>query len=191
MFYHPNMISGMHFDDQSAADAHLGRSFVPFGSGNRTSPEAHKILIPVDEAASADRAIDYACRLAQRGWTSEVHLLNVQPLVTQEEFALNTTVQAERRARVAAARRILARAKERLRDSGVACKTTLGFGGTSRMIARYARENGIDAIVMGTRGDRGFRRLLRSSVSAAVARQTEVPVTVLRSQEGVHDDARL
>ena len=170
MFYYPNMISGMHVDSQTAAEAHIGQS-----------SEAHKTLIPVD-GNSANRAIEYAGRLARRGWTSEIHLLNVQRLVMQEEFALdNKAVQAEQRARIAAARQVLNGARERLHDSGVDCKTTIGFGGTAKMIARYARENGIDAIVMGTRGNRGFRRLLGRSVAAAVARLAEVPVTVLRS----------
>ena len=182
MFYHPNMISGMHVDSQIAAEAHIGQSFVPLGAGKATSSEAHKTLIPVDASKSANRAIEYAGRLARRGWTSEIHLLNVQRLVMQEEFALdNKAVQAEQRARIAAARQILNGARERLHDSGVDCKTTIGFGGTAKMIARYARENGIDAIVMGTRGNRGFRRLLGGSVSATVARLAEVPVTVLRS----------
>ena len=181
MFYHPNMISGMNVDNQIAAEAHIGQSFVPLGAGKATSSEAHKTLIPVDGSQSANRALEYAGRLARRGWTSEIHLLNVQRLVMQEEFALSKTVQVEQRARVAAARQILNGAQERLRDIGVACKSTIGFGGTARMIARYARENGINAIVMGTRGNRGFRRLLGGSVASAVARLADVPVTVLRS----------
>ena len=88
MFYHPNMISGMHVDSQIAAEAHIGQSFVPLGAGKATSSEAHKTLIPVDGSKSANRAIEYAARLARRGWTSEIHLLNVQPLVMQQEFAL-------------------------------------------------------------------------------------------------------
>ena len=182
MFYHPNMISGMHVDNQIAAEGHIGQSFVPLEAAKGASSAAHKTLIPVDGSESARRAIEYAGRLARRGWTSEIHLLNVQRLVMQEEFALNNkAVQAEQRARIAAARQILNRARERLRDSGVECKSTIGFGATAAMIARYARENGIDAIVMGTRGNRGFRRLLGGSVAAAVARRAEAPVTVLRS----------
>jgi nucleotide-binding universal stress UspA family protein len=180
MFYHPNMISGLHVDSQIAAEAHLGQSFVPLEAGKATSSETHKTLIPVDGSEGASRAIEYAGRLARRGWTSEIHLLNVQPLVMQEEFALSKPVQLEQRARVAAARQILNGAQERLPVIGVACKSTIGFGTTARMIARYAHENGINAIVMGTRGNRGFRRLLGGSVAAAVARLAEVPVTVLR-----------
>ena len=182
MFYHPDMISGMNVDNQIAAEGHIGQSFVPLEAGKGASSAAHKTLIPVDGFQSANRALEYAGRLARSGWTSEIHLLNVQRLVMQEEFALNNkAVQAEQRSRIAAARQILDGARERLHDSGVDCKSTIGFGGTAKMIARYARENGINAIVMGTRGNRGFRRLLGGSVASAVARLADVPVTVLRS----------
>ena len=182
MFYHPNMISGLHVDNRIAAEGHIGQSFVPLEAAKGASSAAHKTLIPVDGSESARRAIEYAGRLARRGWTSEIHLLNVQRLVMQEEFALNNmAVQTEQRARVAAARQILNRARERLRDSGVECKSTIEFGATAAMIARYARQkrNRRDRECM--RGNRGFRRLLGGSVAAAVARRAEAPVTVLRS----------
>ena len=182
MFYHPNMISGMRRDSQIAADEQIKQSFLPPEADIASSSAVHKTLIPVDGSESANRAIEYAGRLARGGWTSEIHLLNVQPLVMQEEFALTKgAVQAEQRAREAAARKILNRARELLRDSGVDCRNTIGFGRTAKMIVRYAREHGIDAIVMGTRAKRGFSRLLGRSVAATVARLAEVPVTVLRS----------
>lgn len=46
-------------------------------------------------------------------------------------------------------------------------------------IVRYADEHGVDAIVMGTSDCSGVRRALSGSVSAAVAADAAVPVTVV------------
>src|SRR5215510_4935139 len=36
------------------------------------------LLVPVDGSAGADRAVDHALMLSERGLVSEIHLLNVQ-----------------------------------------------------------------------------------------------------------------
>jgi nucleotide-binding universal stress UspA family protein len=46
-------------------------------------------------------------------------------------------------------------------------------------ILRFTRENGADLLVMGTRGERPFVKLLLGSVSAAVARATDLPLLLL------------
>jgi nucleotide-binding universal stress UspA family protein len=181
MFYHPNMLSGMHADYDVAAAKHNGQpSFQPLESANAASAAVHKTLIPVDGSESAGRAIEHAIDLAQRGWTSEIHLLNVQPLAMREEFTLNKAVRAEHQARTAAGRQVLKRARTVLRDSGLDSKTTIGFGPTVAMIVRYASENAIDAIVMGTRGKRTLSGLFSRSVATRVARRVDSPVTIVR-----------
>jgi nucleotide-binding universal stress UspA family protein len=67
-----------------------------------------------------------------------------------------------------------------LRDNGLDSKTTIGFGPTVAMIVRYASENAIDAIVMGTRGKRTLSGLFSRSVATRVARRVDSPVTIVR-----------
>jgi nucleotide-binding universal stress UspA family protein len=176
MFYHPNMISGMPTD----VKAHVHAPFQRLGGARPSPSAAHRTLIPVDGSEGATSAIEHAVDLVRRGLTSEIHLLNVQPLQTHEDFALNPAVEAEQRTRLANARQVLSRARGLLRDAGVDGSMTIAFGAAATMIARYARDHGIDAIVMGTRGRRGLGRLLGGSVAAAVTRTADVPVTVVR-----------
>jgi nucleotide-binding universal stress UspA family protein len=176
MFYHPNMISGM----PTGLKAHVHAPFQRLGGARPSPSAAHRTLIPVDGSEGANRAVEHAIDLVRRGLTSEIHLLNVQPLQTHEDFALNPAVEAEQRARLANARQVLSRARGLLRDAGEDGSMTIAFGAVAPMIARYARDNGVDAIVMGTRGQRGLGRLLGGSVAAAVTQTADVPVTVVR-----------
>ena len=179
MFYHPNMLSGMDAG-YGITKRTMSHSFQPLKGAKDRSSAVHKTLIPVDGSQSANRAIEYAIDLAHRGWTSEIHLLNVQPLVLREEFAFDQVVRAEHQTRMAAGREILNCARAVLHDNGLDSKMVMDFGPPADAIVRYARQRGIDLIVMGTRGKRTFSSVLSRSVSVRVARLAEVPVTILR-----------
>lgn len=58
-------------------------------------------------------------------------------------------------------------------------------GEPRKAILEYAANNGIDAIVMGTRGRRGVGRLLLGSVTESVVRDATVPVLVVRGASEV------
>lgn len=52
-------------------------------------------------------------------------------------------------------------------------------------LIRYAEENGMDIIVMGTLGRTGIERLLLGSVAGNVVRHSKVPVMVVRKKHKV------
>ncbi|MCB1748554.1 MAG: universal stress protein [Gammaproteobacteria bacterium] len=54
------------------------------------------------------------------------------------------------------------------------------WGHAAEEICRYAVDNGVDLIVMGTRGRSNFSRLLLGSVSTQVANHATCPVTLVR-----------
>lgn len=182
MFYHPRMMSGLSEGDRlaiAASDASDGFQPSPASRGDPGTVGAHKTLVPVDGSEEAERAIDYAAYLAGRGLTAEIHLLNVQPLVMQGDFAFDQMVQAEQTARLAAAQDVMKSARARLR-SQVPVKVAVRFGDTANAIARYASEQGIAAIAMATRTTRSLRNLFRRSVAIDVVRRVSVPVTLLK-----------
>jgi nucleotide-binding universal stress UspA family protein len=49
-------------------------------------------------------------------------------------------------------------------------------------LIRYAEENGMDLIVMGTLGRTGIERLLLGSVAGNVVRNSKIPVMVVREK---------
>ena len=181
MFYHPKMISGFNEGIERSAE-HTNQVWSPPAQDVPSRPPAvHRTLIPVDESESASRAIEYVIRSARFGSMSEVHLINVQPEVTQDDFAWNDVVEAEKRTRLAAGELALERARKLLQDNKIACKMAIRFGRTAKTIVQYASEKGIDAIVMGMRSRSPVARLLRPSVAAQVARLADIPVMILNS----------
>jgi nucleotide-binding universal stress UspA family protein len=181
MFYHPKMLSGLTASDRTAnAEVRFNDGFQPLPDARPERDRAlHRTLVPVDGSEEADRAIEYVDSLAQQGLTTEIHLLNVQPLVMRGDFAFDDLVQAEETARLAAAQQVMQRARARL-PAGVPVKVAVRFGRTAHAIAGYAKEHGITAIAMATRTSRSLRNLFRKSVAIDVVRRVDVPVTLLK-----------
>lgn len=61
-------------------------------------------------------------------------------------------------------------------------KSILLEGHPADELIRYAEENGMDIIVMGTLGKTGLDRLLLGSVAGNVVRHSKVPVMVVREK---------
>jgi nucleotide-binding universal stress UspA family protein len=186
MFYDPKVISGVRINDGIApVEEQASHSRTLVRSGGIGSDAAHRTLIPVDESKDASNAIEYVIRAVQNGSTSEIHLINVQPLVMQGDFVLNEIVQIEKRAQLAVGEQVIERARRLLGKNGIACEAAVRFGRPATTIVQYAREQCIDAIVMGMRSRSLVSRLLRRSVAADVARMADVPVIILKTHDGL------
>lgn len=140
-----------------------------------------KILVAVDGSENANRAVEYVRQLAQNYREPlEVHVLNVQPPVTFGDIkkfvgqeALNAYYHDE-------GIKMLAAARKRLDQSGLAHTYHIGVGPVAETIADYAREHGCAQIVMGTRGLSSISSLLLGSVAAKVLHLATVPVTFVK-----------
>lgn len=69
---------------------------------------------------------------------------------------------------------------ERAEAEGVEATGEVVFGQAPRQIVRFAEENDVDHIVVGTHGRREISRLLLGSVAESVVRRAPVTVTVVR-----------
>lgn len=135
-----------------------------------------KILLPNDGSAASARALD---QILQRGAGLELHLLNVQlpvdgnvrTFVNAEE--LNAYHLEEGLAELAAAR-------ARLEAAGLPYQQHVLVGHPAAMIRRFADENGIDEIVMGTHGRSGLLQLLMGSIAAEVSETARTRVTLVK-----------
>ncbi len=65
---------------------------------------------------------------------------------------------------------------------GITVESVLLEGHPADELIRYAEENGMDIIVMGTLGKTGLDRLLLGSVAGHVTRHSKVPVMVVREK---------
>ena len=70
-------------------------------------------------------------------------------------------------------------------NAGIPVRHILLEGDPAAEIVSYARENGVDVIVMGTHGRTGLERLLMGSVAEKVMREAPCSVLVVKLPKGV------
>jgi nucleotide-binding universal stress UspA family protein len=140
-----------------------------------------RILVAIDGSQTALRALDFAVQQARHAPAAELHVLSVQPTLSNYTAA-EIYVTAERIRDVAAerARAILDAAAGRLKMTD--CTYTLEQleGDPAETIARRAAELGCESIVMGTHGLTSFGILFLGSVAQRVVHHATVPVTLVK-----------
>ena len=117
-----------------------------------------EILFPTDFSAASEAAGRVARAMALESG-ARLHVLSVVPPVTDPAHF------AEQLARTG-----------RDLGEGLRVKTALETGLAGRSIVAYAREKGIDLIVLGTHGRTGFSHAILGSVAETVVRLAPCPV---------------
>jgi universal stress protein A len=142
-----------------------------------------RILVPTDFSETADAALQYAKVLAGQLGAS-LHLLHVfsnryeVAAYAPDVYAPLPPSMRERAiedARECLHTRLNSDEEERFRGTRA---TVTGL--TAPQIVKYAGENAIDLIVMGTHGRRGVAHLLLGSVAEHVVRTATCPVLTVR-----------
>lgn len=136
------------------------------------------ILVAYDGSAPAQQAVEYA--LAHHPG-EDIVLLRVVELAggsTGAGITLAKEKIRERRNEVSTA------ASEDLEDliaeADVDIDIETAVGKPGREVVRYAEENDVSHIVVGSHGRQGVSRVLLGSVAESIVRRAPVPVTVVR-----------
>ncbi|TWT57668.1 hypothetical protein KOR42_10310 [Thalassoglobus neptunius] len=143
-----------------------------------------KILIPTDFSEFSQHAIRYGCEFARK-FEAKVHLINVvedlYPIVPEPGMA--TALSPPYFQELAESSR---RAIESLPASemakGVDIERVVVTGTPFLEIIRYAKEQDIDMIVIGTHGRSGLVQALMGSVAEKVVRKATCPVLTVRPE---------
>jgi nucleotide-binding universal stress UspA family protein len=140
-----------------------------------------RILVAIDGSDTALRALDFAVKQACCAPAAKLHVLNVQPTLSNYTAA-EIYVTAERIHAVAAerARAILEVAAGRLKSVDCSYDLEQLEGDAAETIARRAAELGCESITMGTHGLGSFGILFLGSVAQRVVHHTTVPVTLVK-----------
>ena len=140
-----------------------------------------RILVAIDGSDSALRALDFAVTQARHAPAAELHVLTVQPTLSNYTAA-EIYVTPERIQQVAAerARAILQAAAERLKSVDCRYELEQQEGDAAETIARRAAELACESITMGTHGLGSFGILFLGSVAQKVVHYTTVPVTLVK-----------
>lgn len=129
-----------------------------------------QILAPTDFSRNSAQAVNYACDLAKQS-DARVHLLHV---VRRDIDQRNVVERLERIGAMVDARAELS----------LETVKQVTNGQPASVITRYAQENEIDLVVMGTHGRSGLAHLAMGSVAETVLRDATCPVLVLGPRDG-------
>jgi len=140
-----------------------------------------KVLIPVDDSDAARRAIEHALRMAPDAASIEAILLNVRNGPEYQGELAVLDYEALDRAQREAQQKLLAKALEHARRTGLTqVSIDAAQGIAADEITRVAQERGVDQIVMGTHGRGAVGRLFLGSVAQRVIHLAPMPVTVVK-----------
>ena len=139
-----------------------------------------KVLLAVDGSESSLHAVAHVIKRAGAAKDGcEVHLVNVQyPL----HGSVSTFIEAGqiKQYHHDEGMKVLAAAREKLDAAGVPYQAHLFVGEPAEVIARFAKEQGCEEIVIGTRGLSGISSLLVGSVATKIIHLADVPVLLVK-----------
>lgn len=138
------------------------------------------ILIPTDGSAESAEAAEAGLDLAEE-LDAEVHAVSVvdAELVASTTYTTGAAKNEERMHEEAEEN--AAEAAEGARERGLEAVEVVETGIPAEKIVEYADEN-VDAIVIGTHGRSGMRRVLLGSVTDKVVRTASVPVVTVHPE---------
>lgn len=145
----------------------------------------NRILLPTDFSPHSRHAQNYACAFAE-SFGAELHLLHVvQDLVAMvPEPGLAFPPPGDyMKDLTESAQRSLATVPDPAWAAGKTIVRSVRQGPPFLEIIRYARENDIDLIVLGTHGRTGLTHVLLGSVAEKVVRKAPCPVLTVRMDE--------
>ncbi len=144
--------------------------------------ELRRILLPTDLSEHSETAVPYACSLAER-FGAELHLLYVFEQYTGSSYVPGVPLPAAD-SDMQQLKHDVAAAMAKWIDDDWAAKLTIVRatceGSAFVEIIRYAKQQDIDLIVMGTHGRSGVPHLLVGSVAEKVVRKASCPVLTVR-----------
>jgi nucleotide-binding universal stress UspA family protein len=133
------------------------------------------ILFPSDFSSKGDEAFDYAAAMAQQNGAKllVVHVEESPVVYGEGTFYYGIPEPNEE-----ALREMLADLKPH--EDGIPCERFLLQGSPAERIVEFAKEKGVDLIVMSSHGRTGLGRLLIGSVAESVVRRAECPVLIVK-----------
>jgi universal stress protein A len=141
------------------------------------------ILHPTDFSDNSDQALKYACSLATQ-FGAELHLINVvhdAGLISPPIAGFIPPDYYEQQ--IQRATEELASLPEKVLSHSGSVTRNICQGVPFVEIIRYAKENAIDMIVMGTHGYSGLKHVMLGSVAENVVRNAPCPVLTVRPEK--------
>jgi len=149
-----------------------------------------KLLVPLDGSELAECTLSHVKSLIKDGSVGQVTLLNVVKVDFPWELGMGEypegikfDLNEVRESLFAKSRDYLANKKTQLVSRGVEVRTeSLEGNRPADTIVEYAKEKGVELIIIGTHGYTGLKKLMMGSVAFSVLHQSHVPVLLIRPE---------
>ena len=138
-----------------------------------------KLLVAVDGSECSTRAVAHAAKVAAGSPGSQIHLVNVQHPLHGSVTAFVNAAQIKE-LHQEEGMKCLASARKFLDEQKLPYEHHLFVGDPAETIARYAKEQGFDEVVIGTRGLSNLSSMLMGSVATKIVHHSPVPVTLIK-----------
>jgi len=143
--------------------------------------DVQRILVPIDFSPHADAVVEWAAHLAEEHGSTLV-LLHAYHLPVEFQQLEGAYLPAEFWTNVKAdAERTLASHAVVLRERGLAVEECVREGYPATVIEEEASRQGVDLIVIGSRGLSGLKHLLLGSIAERVVQKAHCPVLTVKS----------
>lgn len=139
-----------------------------------------RILIPVDGASAAERALRYAMRWDAECHALELHVVNVQEPITAWGARRSLRDEEIEGMQMSHGGDVLRTARALLDGAGLRYVAQVLVGPVAQTIVDYAKKQACDQIIMGARGLGAIQGLLLGSVATKAVHLSEVPVTLVK-----------
>lgn len=136
------------------------------------------ILVPVDGSTHSTDALTYAIEHFPEADITAFHVVEAPRGYFAASAGDEGTLPQVKRGKEKA-RDLLDEAETAATEQGAVIDTEWAIGDPVDEILSYAQKEGIDEIVIGSRGISGVGRILFGSVAEAVVRRSEIPVVVV------------
>jgi nucleotide-binding universal stress UspA family protein len=134
-----------------------------------------RILVAVDGSSQSFKAVRIGAELA-KSTRAVMTLLAVSEVADMPELMMEDRIKSKG----AVMDSILEEAAEIAISEGADVQTALRHGHPANQILKYAKENDIDMIVIGSRGLGDTKGMIMGSVSRAITKGAEMPVLIVR-----------
>jgi nucleotide-binding universal stress UspA family protein len=147
-------------------------------------------LVPLDGSDLAECTLNHLKSMMKGGFVGEATLFNIVrveiPWVKIGDSFEHLDINLVGERAFQASRNYLAGVESQLASEGIKVTTvSLEADEPGRAISEYAREKGMDVIIIATHGYTGMKRMLMGSVAFGVLHQSPVPVLLIRPESCV------
>lgn len=143
-----------------------------------------KVLVPLDGSALAESALPEVKHLAQCGCVGEVLLVNVveDPLGSSFEGMEVLNLSEIKNRLHDHARKYLSDIQIKLNAENIKASSEVLSGHAAQSIVNYAKENGVDLIIIASHGYTGVKKWVFGNVALRVLHDAHVPVLLIRPE---------